>query len=350
MPRCRWKLLLEGLLLVPAVGCTTFDLVPAQVDLIPKLQTSDAGLNGHTKANIELPNDKAAMACVATAEAMEKNGHEAEAIQQYELARKYDSSMPRISRRLAVLYDRQADFAHATQEYQRAIQETPKDADLLNNYGYFHYERGAWLEAEKWLRQALNANPQHVTASVNLALTLGQEGRYNEAFDLFAKSVGEAEAHVNMGFIYQTHGKRDEAKQAYRKALQLRPDLRLASDALAKLENPTPAESPKLPPLTKPAPATTEVPKTRDEIIAQRQIDEKVKQEARSRLESFVQQYQKPTNDADVAEPVTAAPMASSTTGTTALTVPEGTSLLGRAKANPLKSSAPALGKPETKD
>jgi tetratricopeptide (TPR) repeat protein len=38
--------------------------------------------------------------------------------------------------------------------------------------------------------------------------------------------------------VYQTQGKREEAKQAYRKALELQPDLDLARRALAKLEAP----------------------------------------------------------------------------------------------------------------
>jgi tetratricopeptide (TPR) repeat protein len=43
--------------------------------------------------------------------------------------------------------------------------------------------------------------------------------------------------------VYQTQGKREEAKQAYRKALELQPDLDLARRALAKLEAPSPPES-----------------------------------------------------------------------------------------------------------
>ncbi|MCS6977433.1 MAG: tetratricopeptide repeat protein, partial [Gemmatales bacterium] len=46
------------------------------------------------------------------------------------------------------------------------------------------------------------------------------------------------EAQVNLAFIYQTQGKREEAKEAYRKALALQPELDLARRALAKLEAP----------------------------------------------------------------------------------------------------------------
>jgi tetratricopeptide (TPR) repeat protein len=54
----------------------------------------------------------------------------------------------------------------------------------------------------------------------------------------FEQAVGPGEALVNLAFVYQTQGKREEAKQAYRKALELQPDLDLARRALAKLEAP----------------------------------------------------------------------------------------------------------------
>ncbi|MCS6978044.1 MAG: tetratricopeptide repeat protein, partial [Gemmatales bacterium] len=51
------------------------------------------------------------------------------------------------------------------------------------------------------------------------------------------------EAQVNLAFIYQTQGKREEAKEAYRKALALQPELDLARRALAKLEAPPASEN-----------------------------------------------------------------------------------------------------------
>jgi tetratricopeptide (TPR) repeat protein len=170
---------------------------------------------------------------------MDKNGHDLQAIYQYELARKNDPRLnSKVCRRLALLYDRIGDSQRALVEYKQCLAENPKDPDLLNDIGYCHYQRGEWLEAEKWFRQSLDMAPQHARATVNLGMTLGQQARYDEAFQTFKKVNTEAEAYVNMGFIYQTHGKRDEAKQAYRTALQVQPDLDLARRALAKLEAP----------------------------------------------------------------------------------------------------------------
>ena len=65
------------------------------------------------------------------------------------------------SRRLAVLYDRQGNGERALAEYQLALQSGPVDAALLNDFGYFCYERGQLAEAEKYLRQAVQKNPAY---------------------------------------------------------------------------------------------------------------------------------------------------------------------------------------------
>lgn len=223
--------------LLPALGCATGPHGVTSTSLLPPLNTTE--IVGSSKDKGELPPGKAAEACLATAEMMDKNGHDLQAIYQYELARKNDPRLnSKVCRRLALLYDRIGDSQRALVEYKHCLAENPKDPDLLNDIGYCHYQRGEWLEAEKWFRQSLDVAPQHARATVNLGMTLGQQARYDEAFQTFKKVNTEAEAYVNMGFIYQTHGKRDEAKQAYRTALQVQPDLDLARRALAKLEAP----------------------------------------------------------------------------------------------------------------
>jgi Tfp pilus assembly protein PilF len=205
-------------------------------NLLPPLTPSETASAPKEK---DLPPGKAAEACLATAEIMEKNGHDQQALFQYELARKYDARLnSRVCRRLALIYDRIGDSQRALVEYKQCLQLHPKDPDLLNDIGYCHYQHGEWLEAEKWFRQALDVAPKHARATVNLGMTLGQKGEYPEALEMFKRVNSPGEAHVNMGFIYQTHAKRDEAKQAYKTAIELQPDLDLARRALAKLEAP----------------------------------------------------------------------------------------------------------------
>ncbi|MER3416615.1 MAG: hypothetical protein C4297_10435 [Gemmataceae bacterium] len=192
--------------------------------------------NTRKAQELELPPHEAARACLKTAELLEQNGHEIEAIYQYERARHYDPRLTHVARRLAVLYDRQGDHARAAHEYKKALELEPNNVELLNDYGYFQYQRGDWQEAEKWLRKALHVNPRYERAWVNLGMTLAMQGRYAESYEAFVKAVTPAQAHANLGFLLTTQGKWEEAKAAYRKALSLEPGLQIAAGALAKLE------------------------------------------------------------------------------------------------------------------
>ena len=101
----------------------------------------------------------------------------------------YDPGLTQVCRRLAVLYDRQCDYARALPEYEQALKLSPKDADLLNDLGYCHYGRGDWAEAEKCLRRAVALRPDHRRAWVNLGLVLGRQGRWDEAIIEFRRSL-----------------------------------------------------------------------------------------------------------------------------------------------------------------
>jgi Tfp pilus assembly protein PilF len=183
----------------------------------------------------ELPPKDAARACIACAQELEKNASEFQAIAFYEKARQHDPKC-HVSRHLAVLYDRQGDFQKAQEEYRKALKETPRDPDLLNDMGYGYYSRGRWAEAEKCLRLALEIKPDHTHALINLGLCVGEQGHYQEALDLFGKVLTQAQALCNLGFILTTQHKWEEAKRTYKEALEIDPDIPLARAALAKLE------------------------------------------------------------------------------------------------------------------
>jgi Tfp pilus assembly protein PilF len=233
--RSAWSLFVLGLGLVPLLGCES---LPRGVVDLPAVSPAP---EPPAKAQVELPPDQAADACLVHAKALEKSGHEADAIVQYEKARQLNPRLTQVSRRLAVLYDRQCDYSKAQAEYKLALAANPRDPGLLNDLGYHFYERGDWMQAEKWLLRALEADPSYQRAWVNLGLVLGQQERYEESYDAFTKVVNPAEARGNVGVILARQGKHGEAKEALRQALALEPDLKPARVVLAKLESPEPA-------------------------------------------------------------------------------------------------------------
>ncbi len=208
---------------------------------LPALPPVPGGESSEPSAKRDLAPRESAKLSLSLAEGMEQNGHPLEAVALYEKARQLDPRLQvKAGRHLAVLYDQLGETQKARAEYEQALKAAPKDADLLNSYGYYFYTRGQWGEAEAQLRQAVAVNPQHPRAWVNLGMALGQQGRYPESLEAFAKVTGTAGAYSNLGFILTTQGKRAEAKRYYQEALQHDPNLPIARLALAKLEKPTP--------------------------------------------------------------------------------------------------------------
>jgi Tfp pilus assembly protein PilF len=184
-----------------------------------------------------LPPKECAEICLTIGTELEKGGYLADAAIQYEKVRKLDPKTQVVGRRLAVLYDQLGEERRALTEYDDALKRTPKDADLLNDYGYFHYSRGRWQPAETAFRQALAQNPTHERAIINLGMTLAQQGKLDEAMQTFVKINSQAQAKANIAFALATQGKRALAMQAYREALQIEPGLMSARQGLATLES-----------------------------------------------------------------------------------------------------------------
>lgn len=247
--RC-WRVLL-GVVVVAASGCRSWSMARSS-HIAPTAELVPIADGQAEPPAPELPPKDAARACIACAEELERHASEPEAIAFYERARQHDPKC-HVTRRLAVLYDRQGDFQKAQEEYRKAVKESPRDVDLLNDMGYGYYTRGRWAESEKYLRQALLIKPDHAHAIINLGLCVGEQGRYLEALELFNKTLTPAQAQCNLGFIFTTQHKWAEAKHAYREALQLDPDIPLARAALAKLEKaeqqtPAPVQMAQAPP------------------------------------------------------------------------------------------------------
>jgi Flp pilus assembly protein TadD len=233
--------------LLPAIGCHNLlapNTPPTPPTPPPAKPAPKPPAGTAAKKEQELPIDKTADLCVALAEQLEKQGHEAEAAAQYERARQCKPSL-NISRRLAVIYDRQGDYQRAIVEYEKALKHEPKNADILNDLGYCHYTHGRWADAEKCLTQAITLDSKNKRAWINLGLALGQEERYKESLEAFTKGSSVAEAHCNLAFILLTQNKFDEAKREYQKALELQPDFALAQAAVDRLNNPHPADEAK---------------------------------------------------------------------------------------------------------
>ena len=168
---------------------------------------------------------------------MQKKGHADQAIFLYEKARDGDATLPKVAHHLALLYDAQGNGTRALEEFHKALATTPKDPDLLNDFGYYNYRRGNLSEADRWYRQALISAPHHEAATTNLAVVLGHQHKYAESIELFTKVVGPAAAQSNVGVLAAEQGNYDVARKAFLEAQRLDGTLNQPKAFLAYLDN-----------------------------------------------------------------------------------------------------------------
>lgn len=193
----------------------------AGLDSLSSLTGAKAGLAGSEQR-------MQAEACRATGEQLAAAERDEQAIAQMLRARQLNPGIRGTAHPLAVLYDRQRMLDAAEREYQQALRELPRSADVRNDYGYFLYSRGDYLRGEAELRAALKLRPDHPQARLNLALALAGQGRHEESFGEFERAVGRASAHYNTAVLLLRGGEVERGMGQLRLALQEDPGLEAA--------------------------------------------------------------------------------------------------------------------------
>ena len=94
--------------------------------------------------------------------------------------------------------------------YQRAIELDPDHSDAHVNLGRMLHEEGAPLAAQQHYRRALESDPAHPPAAFNLGVALEDLGRLNEARNAYLRvlelDADNADAHYNLAGIYERRG------------------------------------------------------------------------------------------------------------------------------------------------
>lgn len=139
-------------------------------------------------------------------------------------------------RRIASVLDRTGQFRQSEPHYQKARKLAPRDPKVWNDSGYSYYLQGRWDEAERSFRTAMKLAPGDERIKTNLGMTLGAAGKTQEALSLLSANQGDAVGHANLGYLLASTGHYRRAREEYRAALSMRPDLMLASRALAQLD------------------------------------------------------------------------------------------------------------------
>ena len=172
---------------------------------------------------------------LALARLMERRGESQQAEQILHALQAKSPHDPRPYHRLAVIAVRKNDFAQAEKLFQTAQSLGPPTADLLSDLGYCYYLQQRLPEAKAVLNQALQLESNHASATNNLALAVGAEGRFDESLSLFKRVNKEAQAYANLAYVLAQYGDLVRSQQVYERALTLDNSMREAAKAMLQV-------------------------------------------------------------------------------------------------------------------
>lgn len=174
----------------------------------------------------------------------------------YERALSRDSSQAAAHARLGQLFEEEGELKQALKHSRRALDLAPNNAKYRYAVGSQLFQLGRYDEAIDHLRDVIEERPWHQSAHYNLGQALIRTGRQDKgkAYVTKSDSLEEQEREVErlesvardepgdpqkwkkLGDAYLDFGRRENARDAYRIALYLRPSDPTLRDQLAQLE------------------------------------------------------------------------------------------------------------------
>lgn len=128
---------------------------------------------------------------------------------------------------LGVIYGKLAMHALAAGCFSQVIKIQPNLASAHFNLGITLREQDQFKDAVSAFRKTSELDPNYPTAQECLALALisvmDYEGAVGVYLHILAHNPASAEAHSNLGSVYQRLGRLEEAVTSYRKAQQINP-------------------------------------------------------------------------------------------------------------------------------
>jgi Flp pilus assembly protein TadD len=113
-----------------------------------------------------------------------------------------------------LIANEQGDIAAGIEALEAALRLGHSEATLLNNLGELYRTQERFDEAEASYRKALELKPEYLEAGANLGALLWATGKMERT----------APNHLRVGLALQRSGRHGEAVQIFRQALSLRPE------------------------------------------------------------------------------------------------------------------------------
>jgi len=172
---------------------------------------------------------------LAAGKLLEQQGRPGEAIVQYRKAIAVNHEYVDAYHHLGVLLSRVGQRKQGVEMLREAVARKPKDALIQNNFGYLLMLERQWVEAEHAFQKAVKLRPQFARAHINLGMTQGRLGKFDQALANFKAVLPEEDAYYNLGLIHRGQQNYPQARQAFRTVLDINPNFTAAHEQLARI-------------------------------------------------------------------------------------------------------------------
>lgn len=116
----------------------------------------------------------------------------------------------------------------AEQGFHQALKLRPQDPVVMDALGQFYASQERWPDAVAMLQKASQQAPTDTSYRYHLAVAMARSGDIEGARPHFSKTVGDAEAHYNVGYILYEKGQLEQAEQEFLQAILKKPQLEQA--------------------------------------------------------------------------------------------------------------------------
>lgn len=193
---------------------------------------------GVTNPEFGLQDGKPMDSELAMARLCERKGDPNKAIILFKkyLEKEENKKNPMPYHRLGVLYAAQGKYEEAHHYFGQSFRLNPRNVQLLSDIGYAYYLQHKLKDAEVSLRRADSYESNNESVCVNLGLTLGMQGKFDEAMKCFRRVCTPGQSYANLAYIYSQMNRFSDARKAYLKALTLDKDLKVAAEAMLQVD------------------------------------------------------------------------------------------------------------------
>jgi tetratricopeptide (TPR) repeat protein len=140
----------------------------------------------------------------------------------------YPGTIPNAWNNLGILSAQEGDAAAAIEFFQRALQIDPAHLIALLNLGNAYRQRKEWEEAKKALQRAFDVGPDDPEVAYSLGMVCAQLEESDRAYEYLKRAVSlrpvYPEALNNLGVLYLRTGRPEEAIRSFEESVRVAPE------------------------------------------------------------------------------------------------------------------------------